>query len=154
MNGLGRAAFGETWEPLKESAQAIWDWLKGFFDWFGDKITWAKNLWNGVKNFFAGGNGDDSDGGDGSDKNSPGFRGMGGGKSSGGSGRTSNGKSPTGTQTPLGALPQVEMLPVHLFREEGRCLQQRHHSGRLLKPRTPKHHCKTGKPTKLHVPSV
>ena len=103
LNGLGRAAFGETWEPLKESAQAIWDWLKGFFDWFGDKITWAKNLWNGVKNFFAGGNGDDSDGGDGSDKNSPGFRGMGGGKSSGGSGRTSNGKSPTGTQTSSGS---------------------------------------------------
>lgn len=106
LNGLGRAAFGETWEPLKESAQAIWDWLKGFFDWFGDKITWAKNLWNGVKNFFAGGNGgdvDDSDGGDGPDKNSPGFRGMGGGKSSGGSGRTSNGKSPTGTQTSSGS---------------------------------------------------
>lgn len=106
LNGLGRAAFGETWEPLKESAQAIWDWLKGFFDWFGDKITWAKNLWNGVKNFFAGGNGDDvddSDGGDGSDKNSPGSRGMGGGKSSGGSGRTSNGKSPTGTQTSSGS---------------------------------------------------
>ena len=106
LNGLGRAAFGETWEPLKESAQAIWDWLKGFFDWFGDKITWAKNLWNGVKNFFAGGNGDDVDdsgGGDGSDKNSSGFRGMGGGKSSGGSGRTSNGKSPTGTQTSSGS---------------------------------------------------
>ena len=43
-----------------------------------------------------------------------------------------------GRRLPLGALPQVEMLPVHLFREEGRCLQQRHHSGRLLKLRTPK----------------
>ena len=106
LDTLGAAVFGELWDPLKESAQAIWDWLKGFFDWFGDKITWAKNLWNGVKNFFAGGNGgdvDDSDGGDGPDKNSPGFRGMGGGKSSGGSGRTSNGKSPTGTQTSSGS---------------------------------------------------
>ena len=106
LNGLGRAAFGETWEPLKESAQAIWDWLKGFFDWFGDKITWAKNLWNGVKNFFTGGNddgSDDSDGGDGSDKNPSGFSGMGGGKSSGGSGRTSSGNSPTGVQTSSGS---------------------------------------------------
>lgn len=105
LNGLGRAAFGETWKPLKESAQAIWDWLKGFFDWFGDKITWAKNLWNGVKNFFTGGNGDDpddSDEGNGSDKNSSGSRGVGGGKSSGGSGRTSNGKSPTGAQASSG----------------------------------------------------
>ena len=106
LDTLGAAVFGELWDPLKESAQAIWDWLKGFFDWFGDKITWAKNLWNGVKNFFAGGNGDDVDdsgGGDGSDKNPSGFRGMGGGKSSGGSGRTSNGKSPTGTQTSSGS---------------------------------------------------
>ena len=105
LNGLGRAAFGETWKPLKESAQAIWDWLKGFFDWFGDKITWAKNLWNGVKNFFTGGNGDDpddSDEGNGSDKNPSGPRGVGGGKSSGGSGRTSNGKSPTGAQASSG----------------------------------------------------
>ena len=105
LNGLGRAAFGETWKPLKESAQAIWDWLKGFFDWFGDKITWAKNLWNGVKNFFTGGNGDDpddSDEGNGSDKNSSGPRGVGGGKSSGGSGRTNNGKSPTGAQASSG----------------------------------------------------
>ena len=72
LNGLGRAAFGETWEPLKESAQAIWDWLKGFFDWFGDKITWAKNLWNGRERIsLPGGNddgSDDSDGGDGSDR--------------------------------------------------------------------------------------
>ena len=91
---------------LKESAQAIWDWLKGFFDWFGDKITWAKNLWNGVKNFFTGGNddgSDDSDGGDSSDKNPSGFSGMGGGKPSGGSGRTSSGNSPTGVQTSSGS---------------------------------------------------
>ena len=106
LDTLGAAVFGELWDPLKESAQAIWDWLKGFFDWFGDKITWAKNLWNGVKNFFTGGNddsSDDSDGGDGSDKNPSGFSGMGGGKSSGGSGRTSSGNSPTGMQTSSGS---------------------------------------------------
>ncbi len=38
----------------------------------------------------------------------------------------------------LGVLLQAETPPARLFREEGRCLQQRHHSGRLLKPRTPK----------------
>ena len=106
LDTLGAAVFGELWDPLKESAQAIWGWLKGFFDWFGDKITWAKNLWNGVKNFFTGGNGgdtDDSDGGDGSDKNPSGFSGMGGGKPSGGSGRTSSGNSPTGAQTSSGS---------------------------------------------------
>ena len=65
LNGLGRAAFGETWEPMKESAQAIWDWLKGFFDWFGEKIQWAKGLWNGIVDFFTGGNGDDDKGGSG-----------------------------------------------------------------------------------------
>lgn len=65
LNGLGRAAFGETWEPLKESAQAIWDWLKGFFDWFGEKIQWAKGLWNGIVDFFTGGNDDDDKGGSG-----------------------------------------------------------------------------------------
>ena len=65
LNGLGRAAFGETWEPMKESAQAIWDWLKGFFDWFGEKIQWAKGLWNGIVDFFTGGNDDDDKGGSG-----------------------------------------------------------------------------------------
>lgn len=55
LDSLGQAIFGDLWDPLKESAQAVWDWIKGFFDWFGEKINWAKDLWNGVKDFFTGG---------------------------------------------------------------------------------------------------
>lgn len=55
LDSLGQAVFGDLWDPLKESAQAVWDWIKGFFDWFGEKIQQAKNLWNGVKSFFTGG---------------------------------------------------------------------------------------------------
>lgn len=55
LDSLGQAVFGSLWDPMKESAQAAWDLIKRFFDWFGEKIQWAKNLWNGVKNFFTGG---------------------------------------------------------------------------------------------------
>lgn len=52
LNRLGEICFGETWEPMKESAKEIWDYLTGFFDWFGDKIKWAKDLWNGAKDLL------------------------------------------------------------------------------------------------------
>lgn len=52
INSLGQAVFGELWDPLKDSAQAVWDWLKGLFDWFGEKIAWARDLWGGVKDFL------------------------------------------------------------------------------------------------------
>lgn len=58
LNGIGRAVFGELWDPLVDSMNSAWNLLKGFFNWFGDKIQWARNLWNGVKEFF---NGTDSD---------------------------------------------------------------------------------------------
>lgn len=58
MDSLGQAVFGDLWDPLKESAQALWDWIRGFFDWFGEKIEWARGLWNGVKDFFTGGDDD------------------------------------------------------------------------------------------------
>lgn len=54
LDGLGKAVFGELWDPMKESAQALWDWLEGFFGWFGEKIQWVKELWGDVKNFFLG----------------------------------------------------------------------------------------------------
>lgn len=76
LNGIGAVVFGDLWDPLKESAQSMWDWLKGFFGWFGEKIEWARNLWGGITNFFNGGNDSPSD-----------FDGMGGGKGSGGAGR-------------------------------------------------------------------
>lgn len=52
INSLGQAVFGDLWDPLKDSAQAVWDWLKGLFDWFGEKIAWARDLWGGVKDFL------------------------------------------------------------------------------------------------------
>lgn len=52
LNRLGEICFGETWEPMKESAKEIWDYLTGFFDWFGDKIKWAKDLWSGAKDIL------------------------------------------------------------------------------------------------------
>lgn len=76
LNGIGGAVFGDLWDPLKESAQSMWNWLKGFFGWFGEKIEWARNLWDGITNFFNGGNDSPSD-----------FDGMGGGKGPGGAGR-------------------------------------------------------------------
>lgn len=103
LDTLGEAVFGELWDPLKESAQAIWDWLKGFFGWFGEKIEWAKGLWDGIANFF---NGDsDEKGSDGSTATnksgggSSGFGGMGGGKTSGGAGQSDGKGTASGTQT-------------------------------------------------------
>lgn len=103
LNGIGAAVFGELWDPLKESAQSIWDWLKGFFGWFGEKIEWAKGLWDGIANFF---NGDSNEkGNDGSTatnksgSGSSGFGGMGGEKTSGGAGRSDGKGTASGTQT-------------------------------------------------------
>lgn len=59
LNGIGRAVFGELWDPLVDSMNSAWNLLKGFFSWFGDKIQWARNLWNGVKEFFNGADSDD-----------------------------------------------------------------------------------------------
>lgn len=42
-------------EAVKEKAAAFKDWLSGIFDWFGEKIEWAKNLARQVKAFFTGG---------------------------------------------------------------------------------------------------
>lgn len=63
LNDAGRIVFGELWDPLVDSMNSAWNLLNGFFSWFGDKIQWAKNLWNGIKGFFDGNDGDgDSDG--------------------------------------------------------------------------------------------
>ena len=42
LNGIGRAVFGELWDPLVGSMNDAWNLLKGFFSWFGDKIQWAR----------------------------------------------------------------------------------------------------------------
>lgn len=60
---LGRAVFGEVWDPMKESAQALWDWLTGFFDWIGGKISNLREGWNKFKSALGfGGSTTDSDG--------------------------------------------------------------------------------------------
>ena len=53
-------------DAAKEKAAAFKDWLDGVFDWFGEKIEWAKGLWDGIKggwdkvvNFVTGKNPDD-----------------------------------------------------------------------------------------------
>lgn len=103
LDTLGEAVFGELWDPLKESAQSIWDWLKGFFGWFGEKIEWAKGLWDGIANFFNGDSdekgSDDSTATNKSRGGSSGFGGMGGGKTSGGVGRSDGKGTTSGTQT-------------------------------------------------------
>ena len=64
LDKLGETFFGPLWDPLKESAQSLWDFLTGLFDWFGEKVEWARGLWNGIKSFFDFGNeGDSSFGG-------------------------------------------------------------------------------------------
>lgn len=62
LNGIGRAVFGELWDPLVDSMNDAWNLLKGFFSWFGDKIQWARNLWSGVKEFFNGADSNDEAG--------------------------------------------------------------------------------------------
>lgn len=62
LNRIGRAVFGELWDPLVGSMNDAWNLLKGFFSWFGDKIQWARNLWSGVKEFFNGADSDDEAG--------------------------------------------------------------------------------------------
>lgn len=76
LDRLCRAVFGPLWNPMKESAQSLWDFLKGLFNWFGEKAEWAKSVWSGVKTFFGiGGSSTDEDG----------FGGSKGGNTSGGS---------------------------------------------------------------------
>lgn len=62
LNGIGRAVFGELWDPLVDSMNDAWNLLKGFFSWFGDKIQWARNLWSGIKEFFNGADSNDEAG--------------------------------------------------------------------------------------------
>lgn len=75
IDGVGKLVFGELWDPMKESAQAIWDWLKGFFGWIGDKISALRTGWDNFKKLFTGG---------GSETDDDGFGGSSGGKYSNG----------------------------------------------------------------------
>lgn len=75
LDRLCRAAFGELWDPMKESAQALWDWLEGFFGWIGDKISALRTGWDNFKKLFTGG---------GSETDDDGFGGSSGGKYSNG----------------------------------------------------------------------
>ena len=75
LDRLCRAAFGELWDPMKESAQSLWDWLEGFFGWVGDKISALRTGWDNFKKLFTGG---------GSETDDDGFGGSSGGKYSNG----------------------------------------------------------------------
>ena len=75
LDRLCRAAFGEIWDPMKESAQSLWDWLEGFFGWIGDKISALRTGWDNFKKLFTGG---------GSKPDDDGFGGSSGGKYSNG----------------------------------------------------------------------
>lgn len=76
IDTIGSKVFCKLWDPMKESAQSLWDFLKGLFNWFGEKAEWAKSVWNRVKTFFGvGGSTTDEDG----------FGGSKGGDTSGGS---------------------------------------------------------------------
>lgn len=75
LDRLCRAAFGELWDPMKESAQSLWDWLEGFFGWIGDKISALRTGWDNFKKLFTGG---------GSETDDDGFGGSSGGKYSNG----------------------------------------------------------------------
>lgn len=75
IDGVGKLVFGELWDPMKESAQSIWDWLEGFFGWIGDKISALRTGWDNFKKLFTGG---------GSKTDDDGFGGSSGGKYSNG----------------------------------------------------------------------
>lgn len=75
IDGVGKLVFGELWDPMKESAQSLWDWLKGFFGWIGDKISALRTGWDNFKKLFTGG---------GSKTDDDGFGGSSGGKYSNG----------------------------------------------------------------------
>lgn len=75
IDGVGKLVFGELWDPMKESAQSIWDWLEGFFGWIGDKISALRTGWDNFKKLFTGG---------GSKTDDDGFGGSSGGKHSNG----------------------------------------------------------------------
>ena len=63
IDTIGSKVFCKLWDPMKESAQSLWDFLKGLFNWFGEKAEWAKSVWNRVKTFFGvGGSTTDEDG--------------------------------------------------------------------------------------------
>lgn len=75
IDGVGKLVFGELWDPMKESAQSLWDWLEGFFGWIGDKISALRTGWDNFKKLFTGG---------GSETDDDGFGGSSGGKYSNG----------------------------------------------------------------------
>jgi tape measure domain-containing protein len=75
IDGVGKLVFGELWDPMKESAQSLWDWLEGFFGWIGDKISALRTGWDNFKKLFTGG---------GSKTDDDGFGGPSGGKYSNG----------------------------------------------------------------------
>lgn len=88
LNDAGQMVFGELWDPLVDSMNGAWNLLKGFFNWFGEKIQWAKNLWSGIKGFFDGNDGD----GDGDETTKPNPK------------KRNNGSSGSGIGTAVGAL--------------------------------------------------
>lgn len=88
LNDAGQMVFGELWDPLVDSMNGAWNLLKGFFNWFGEKIQWAKNLWSGIKGFFDGNDGD----GDGNETTKPNPK------------KRNNGSSGSGIGTAVGAL--------------------------------------------------
>lgn len=88
LNDAGQMVFGELWDPLVDSMNGAWNLLKGFFNWFGEKIQWAKNLWSGIKGFFDGNDGD----GDGDETTKPNPK------------KRNNGSSGSSIGTAVGAL--------------------------------------------------
>ena len=54
MKSLATIIFKKLPQPLQDAFQSVWDWLNGFFGWFGEKIQWIKGLWGDVKSFFLG----------------------------------------------------------------------------------------------------
>ena len=54
LKSLATIIFKKLPQPLQDAFQSVWDWLNGFFGWFGEKIQWVRELWGDVKNFFLG----------------------------------------------------------------------------------------------------
>lgn len=54
LKSLATIIFKKLPQPLQDAFQSVWDWLNGFFGWFGEKIQWIKGLWGDVKSFFLG----------------------------------------------------------------------------------------------------
>ena len=101
LNALGSLIFGDLWDPMKESAQEMWDFLKGFVDWFGEKFSAIRDFLGGISDkaanagaalgrFFSGNTDEETNDGDTpSSENKSGTSGV--------SGRPNEGRS-TGTQ--------------------------------------------------------